>query len=260
MVLWFISGDTINDASQTLAGVMQIVREILSYFPFMALLFMRYAYPKPLDDIFMESLRFVDRCHPGRPPYAEVLSRERFRNNYWKSADDFSKGVRAKVRLFVLGVFVLLASGLPKVGPLVLPIAGAYASFHSLGNKQGIVIGACFFFISHHTAMKLLHALVVMRALMRQMFDPYFARMDMNRIDRRRWLQRRKELLFAFSALTYFLTHIPYIAFIGYGISQATAAYMLTTVVDPPQPLSKLRKQTVDELSVSESEMDRKTR
>ncbi|KAG0174654.1 hypothetical protein DFQ28_005248 [Apophysomyces sp. BC1034] len=226
----------------------------------MALLFIRYVYPKPLDDIFMESLIYVDKCHPGRPPYATALSKERYRINYWKNKEEFSDRVRAKLRLFTLGFFVFFGSLLPKVGPLVLPIAGVYAGINSLGNMQGLAVGICFFFIPRSTTMSLLHALVVMRALMRQMFDPYFARMDMNHNDRRRWLARRKDVLFAFSAMTYFLTHAPYISFIGYGIAQATAAYMLTTVVDVPQPLADSPKQTVDDLSISESAIDRKNK
>jgi uncharacterized protein involved in cysteine biosynthesis len=46
-----------------------------------------------------------------------------------------------------------------------------------------------------------------------------------------KWFSGRKDVLFGFSAIAYLLIRVPFVGFVGYGVAQAAAAYMLTTVV-----------------------------
>lgn len=82
--------------------------------------------------------------------------------------------------------------------------------------------------------MAIIRALLGMRALMRELLEPYFVRMNMTHKEKRKWFSGRKDVLFGFSAIAYILIRIPVFGFIGYGVAQAAAAYMLTAVTDPP--------------------------
>ena len=97
-------------------------------------------------------------------------------------------------------------------------------------------MGICFLFLPRWATISLIKALIGMRALMRELLEPYFVRMGLSHKEKRRWFSRRKDILFGFSAIAYILTRIPVVGFVGFGVAQAAAAYMLTIVTDPPSP------------------------
>jgi uncharacterized protein involved in cysteine biosynthesis len=82
--------------------------------------------------------------------------------------------------------------------------------------------------------MMLVRALIGMRTLVRELLAPYFKRMHLTHHEKRRWFSPRKDVLFGFSAIAYLIIRIPVVGIVGYGISQASVAYMLTIVTDPP--------------------------
>lgn len=114
--------------------------------------------------------------------------------------------------------------------------SGAYTTFRSLGQTQGAVVGVCFLFMPRWATISLIRALIGMRALMRELLEPYFVRMSMSHKEKRRWFSGRKDVLFGFSAIAYILTRIPIFGLVGFGIAQAASAYMLTIVTEPPTP------------------------
>ncbi|KAJ8653948.1 hypothetical protein O0I10_010397 [Lichtheimia ornata] len=225
-----------NDSLATekfLGQVESKLQDVITALPFLALLFMRYAYPKPLDELFMESLRYIDSLHPDRPPYASALAKRKYREEYWANMKGYFKRMGKNVKL---GLAIYLLSLLPIVGPYVFPAAGAYTTFRSLGQTQGAVVGVCFLFMPRWATISLIRALIGMRALMRELLEPYFARMSMSHKEKRRWFSGRKDVLFGFSAIAYILTRIPIFGLVGFGIAQAASAYMLTIVTEPPTP------------------------
>ncbi|KAG2220138.1 hypothetical protein INT45_006166, partial [Circinella minor] len=234
LILWIVGGpDKLGGTDDILVSVNRNIGEMMSSLPFLVLLFMRYLYPKPLDDLFMESLRFIDSQHPERPPYASSLSKRRYRKEYWNNMKGYMKRSWKNLRL---GIVILLLSRLPIVGQFVFPAAGAYTTFKSLGQTQGAVVGICFLFLPRWMTISLIKALIGMRAMMRELLEPYFVRMGLSHKEKRRWFSGRKDILFGFSAIAYILTRIPVVGFVGFGVAQAAAAYMLTTVTDPPSP------------------------
>ncbi|CAO3598498.1 unnamed protein product [Absidia cylindrospora] len=176
------------------------------------------------------------------------------RKQVWPSMKSFVLRTWKKVRL---GLVIFLLSLLPEVGRFVFPAAGAYTTFKSLGNTQGIAVGICFVFLPRWATMMLVRALIGMRTLMRELLEPYFARMHMSHKEKLRWFSGRKDVLFGFSAIAYLLIRVPFLGFVGYGVAQAAAAYMLTTVVSvddilhsgsPTTPLAQV--DSVDALNV----------
>ncbi|KAG2215246.1 hypothetical protein INT46_006649 [Mucor plumbeus] len=230
-ILWFSTSDKASQADEALESANRFVREIVASVPLLALLFMRYVYPKPLDDLFMESLRYLDSSHPDRAPYASILAQQKFKRKYWADMKDYMLRTWKKVRL---GLLLLLLSMIPFVGRFVFPAAGAYTTYKALGKTQGIAVGICFFFLPRWATMKLVRALIGMRSLMRELLAPYFVRMRMSHREKRRWFSGRKDVLFGFSGIAYIIIRLPIVGIIGYGIAQAAAAYMLTVVTEPP--------------------------
>lgn len=113
-----------NDSLATekfLGQVESKLQDVITALPFLALLFMRYAYPKPLDELFMESLRYIDSLHPDRPPYASALAKRKYREEYWANMKGYFKRMGKNVKL---GLAIYLLSLLPIVGPYVFPAAG----------------------------------------------------------------------------------------------------------------------------------------
>lgn len=107
-----------------LLSIGHYVREGLVSLPFVGLLFMRYLYPKPIDKLFMESLRYVD-TQTGGPPYASALAARSFKINYWTNLLQYMLRSFKKARI---GIVVYLLSLLPIIGRFVLPAAGNVAN------------------------------------------------------------------------------------------------------------------------------------
>lgn len=105
-----------------LLSVGRHVREGLVSLPFVGLLFMRYLYPKPIDQLFMESLRYVD-TQTGVRPYAPALAARSFKINYWTNLRQYVWRSFKKGRI---GIVVYFLSLLPLVGRFVLPAAGKF--------------------------------------------------------------------------------------------------------------------------------------
>lgn len=122
-VLWFSASEKTTRADDALESANRFIREVVATVPFLALLFMRYVYPKPLDDLFMESLRFLDEQHPEREPYASVLAQQKFKRRYWNDMKEYSLRTWKKLRL---GLLLLVLSFIPYVGQFVFPAAGTY--------------------------------------------------------------------------------------------------------------------------------------
>ncbi|KAI9278771.1 hypothetical protein BDA99DRAFT_554379 [Phascolomyces articulosus] len=251
LMLWIVGGpDRLGGTDDILVSVNRNIGDMMSSLPFLVLLFMRYLYPKPLDDLFMESLRFIDSQHPERTPYASSLSKRRYRKEYWINMKGYMKRSWKNLRL---GIIIFLLSRLPVVGQFVFPAAGAYATFKSLGQTQGAVVGVCFLFLPRWATISLIKALIGMRALMRELLEPYFVRMGLSHKEKRRWFSGRKDILFGFSAIAYILTRIPVVGFVGFGVAQAAAAYMLTIVTDPPSPNGSPKQQpSIDSITLSD--------
>lgn len=120
-ILWFSSSNKATQADDALESANRFVRELVASVPLLSLLFMRYIYPRPLDDLFMESLRFLDSTESSRAPYASVLAKQKFKRNYWRDMKEYMLRSWKKVRI---GIVLLFLSLLPVVGQFVFPAAG----------------------------------------------------------------------------------------------------------------------------------------
>jgi hypothetical protein len=111
---------------------------------------------------------------------------------------------------------------------------GAYTVYRALGKNQAIVVGVCFLLLPPHLTKIIMRALFEMRALMRELLEPYFERVALNSKQRRKWFKRREDILLGYSAVAYALSRIPFLGVIGYGVAQAASSYLLVQLDDPP--------------------------
>lgn len=117
---------------ETLSSINQFIRELMASVPLLAILFMRYLYPKPLDELFMESLRYIDQTHPDNPQFAAVLSCQKLKINYWFEMKEYVKRTWKKLRL---GFLLFLLSFVPVVGQFVFPLAGNFFFFSYMNDR-----------------------------------------------------------------------------------------------------------------------------
>ncbi|CAO3638769.1 unnamed protein product [Cunninghamella echinulata] len=169
-------GGDMNGIEGLLDTTQRTINDMVAYVPVIALLFMRYIYPKPLDDLFIESLRYIDELnsqslatavathdhekekeskeekqHSGylvalttKQSSSDLLNKEKKeKKDKWLGMKLYIRRTWKKVRL---GILVFLLSLIPVVGKFVFPAVGAYSTFKTLGKTQGIAVGICFFF------------------------------------------------------------------------------------------------------------------
>lgn len=122
---WMISPSLVqqqNGINSTLYFLNNTIHSIIGSLPFLLLLFMRYIYPRPLDNLFMISLDYVDRKkNPNQPSYAYRLSLLKKKSMFWQNMKDY---ISRSWKKFRIGIILGALSMIPYVGIFVFPAAG----------------------------------------------------------------------------------------------------------------------------------------
>jgi hypothetical protein len=64
--------------------------------------------------------------------------------------------------------------------------------------------------------------------------EPYFSRIKFTKEEKRHWFHDREGLLFGFGVGFYVFLRIPLLGVLIYGIAEASTAYLITKITDPP--------------------------
>lgn len=64
--------------------------------------------------------------------------------------------------------------------------------------------------------------------------EPYFSRIHFTREQKKRWFHDREGVLFGFAVGFYIFLKIPLLGVLIYGIAEASTAYLITKITDPP--------------------------
>ncbi|RHZ49347.1 hypothetical protein Glove_522g16 [Diversispora epigaea] len=223
--------------------------------PFLGLLFIRYIYPETLDSLFIESLRNIDfvyiKNHKEededelRPPYASALERYDYGFNHWQETKQYLIRTGNQLKKVIAVYFLSL---LPFVGGFVYPIASAFALVNSLGYVPAIIVGILMSITpgTKSFAIIFLETLYSSRALMRELLEPYFGRIQYDSETKRKWFREREGILFGFSIVFYPLIRLPLVGMLFYGVAQAATALVLVKTTDPPPPPSQLSDTKLD--------------
>jgi hypothetical protein len=140
----------------------------------------------------------------------------------------------ARKALISLAVFAL--SYVPYIGKLVLPAASFYTFHKAVGLGPAAAIFGTGIFLPRRYLVIFLQTYFASRSLMRELLEPYFARVHMNKEQKRNWFRSREGLLFGFGIGFYTLLRVPLLGVLVYGIAEASTAYLITKITDPPPP------------------------
>ncbi|KAF9584822.1 hypothetical protein BGW38_005071 [Lunasporangiospora selenospora] len=261
-----------SDTTQTVAGLeifSNKVHEIMSSIPLIGLLFLRYLYPQPLDDIFIDALVYSDHLlvqehehiklqqqrqtqakqqggylsvdtptipsklvmdHRGL--FAPALLAYPYKVRHW---DEMKRYMRRTWRRLKWGLLILVLSWIPFLGQAAFPAASFLSTLQSIGSKPlAALFAMTSFFLPRRISIYLLKGFFGCRTLTRELLDPYFIRLGMTHYQKRKWFNYRKSVLLGFGVVFYIGCSIPVIGVAVFGLAQASSAFVLQSLADPP--------------------------
>lgn len=139
-----------------------------------------------------------------------------------------------------LAVFAL--SYLPVVGRFVLPAASFYTFNNAVGLGPATAIFGSGIFLPRRYLVVFLQTYFSSRSLMRELLEPYFARVHFTKEQKRNWFRSREGVLFGFGLGFYILIKVPLVGVLVYGIAEASTAYLVTKITDPPPPPTEMKQ------------------
>lgn len=152
-----------------------------------------------------------------------------------------------------MSLIIFVCSYIPYIGRAVLPAASFYTLNKTLGMGPSAVIFGAGVFVPRRYMVIFLQTYFASRSLMRELLEPYFARIHFTKEQKRQWFRSREGVLFGFGLGFYCLVKTPLVGVLIYGIAEASTAYLITKITDPPPPpsaTSKELKQYTDEQQV----------
>ncbi|PBP18716.1 transmembrane protein UsgS [Diplocarpon rosae] len=133
-----------------------------------------------------------------------------------------------------LAVFAL--SYIPYVGRFVLPAASFYTFNSVAGLGPAAIVFGTGIFLPRKYLVIFLQSYFSSRSLMRELLEPYFSRIKFTKEQKKHWFHDREGLLFGFGVGFYIFLRIPLLGVLVYGIAEASTAYLITKITDPPPP------------------------
>lgn len=208
----------------------------------------RYVRPE-MDDLFLVSLRFVDKVYKQKHPESDreyYPNLVRYENEYKETdtslrhRDNLSRFLQKYGYRAMTTIAMYFLSGMPLIGRFVLPVV----SFYSLNGVVGTPTATTIFSIGLFAPRKMLVLFLAAfwggRSLSRELLSPYFNRVPFSKAEKDQWFGARDGIMFGFGAGFYMLLKIPFIGVLVYGFAEASAAYLITKVSDPPPPPEQL--------------------
>lgn len=154
------------------------------------------------------------------------------------TAEAVSMFVSRSSRKAAISLAVYALSYAPIVGRFVLPAASFYTFNQAVGLGPASLIFGTGVFLPRRYLVIFLQAYFSSRRLMRELLEPYFARVHFTSEQKRNWFRSREGLLFGFGIGFYILLRVPLLGVLIYGIAEASTAYLITKVTDPPPPVA----------------------
>ena len=232
-------------------GGLNFIEEYVLQVPFFLMTLMRYISPT-LDKMFMDSLKWVDMSYIKK--HKNDSSKE-LRDMYYPNLHQYpvkdgsthvSTTTTEAITIFayrygrkaVVSFAVFACSYLPVVGRFVLPVTSFYTFRQAVGMGPASAIFGVGVFLPRTFLVVFLQAYFASRSLVRELLEPYFARIHFTTEQKRKWFRSREGILFGFGIGFYVLLQVPLLGVLMYGIAEASMAYLITKITDPPPPAS----------------------
>lgn len=197
---------------------------------------------------FMRSLQWVDLTYVKKH---ESDNPEHLRDLFYPNLRMYSSAQNPKdkgnsnaifafvmrfVRKGAISMAVFALSYVPIIGRFVLPAASFYTFNKAVGMGPASIIFGTGVFLPRRYLIIFLQTYFSSRSLMRELLEPYFARVYFTKDQKRNWFRSREGVLFGFGLGFYALVKVPLVGVLIYGIAEASTAYLVTKVTDPPPP------------------------
>lgn len=247
----------------TLVNGLDLIANHVLQIPLFLMTLMRYLTPT-LDNLFMDSLRWVDMTyvqkHKDEDPdtlrdmYYPNLSQYKQRDgstNSTSTAEAISMFLWRFARKALISLAVFTLSYVPYIGRFVLPAASFYTFNKAVGLGPATIIFGTGVFLPKRYLVIFLQTYFASRSLMRELLEPYFARIHFTKEQKRNWFRSREGLLFGFGIGFYTLLRVPLLGVLIYGIAEASTAYLITKITDPP-PSPKASPSEVEKFAASQ--------
>jgi hypothetical protein len=200
----------------------------------------------------MDSLRWVDTTYSEkhknedpsklRPMYYPTLRQYSVKDGSTHSsstAEALSMFLMRFAKRGAISLVVFAASYIPYIGRLVLPAASFYTFNRAVGLGPAAIIFGTGIVLPRRYLVIFLQSYFASRSLMRELLEPYFSRIHFTKDQKRKWFRSREGLLFGFGIGFYALLRVPLLGVLIYGIAEASTAYLITKITDPPPPPSQ---------------------
>ena len=228
----------------TLVSGLGFIEEHVLQFPLFFMSLMRYVTPT-LDDLFMASLRWVDQTYIAkhahddpapssssqapRPVYYARLQQYRpgsdKKTGKTSTAESLTAFLLRSARKAGISLVVFGASYLPLVGRFVLPAASFWTFKRAVGLGPASVIFGTGVLLPRRYLVVFLQSYFASRGLVRELLEPYFARVRFTKEEKRKWFRAREGLLFGFGVGFYVLLRVPLLGVLIYGVAEAVSFF-----------------------------------
>ncbi len=210
-----------------------------------------------LDHMFMDSLRWVDQTyiqkHRSEDPtnlrsmYYPNLSMysthgELEKKQKRSTIDGVVIALKRYSRKAAISLTVYALTFSPVVGRFVLPAASFYTFNNAVGPIPAAVVFGSGLFLPKRYMVSFLQTYFASRSLMRQLLEPYFHRVQFTKEQKKKWFIDRSGVLFGFALAFTIMVKIPLVGVLIYGIAEASTAYLITKITEPPPPPSELKE------------------
>lgn len=220
-----------------------------------------------MDSMFMDSLAWVDKTyiakHEGENPnelramyYPNLKLYENYKAKREKKENAYAAMYAFLMRFgrrAALSLAVYLASFLPYIGRFVLPAASFFTFNRAVGTPAAVVIFGSGVLIPKRWLVMFLQSYFSSRTMMRELvgaqnllqqtsadigsqLDPYFSRIRYPKDKKAQWFHDRTGVLYGFAVTFFALARIPLVGVLVYGIAEASTAYLITKITEPPPP------------------------
>lgn len=258
---FFINLDNQTWDESVIHGLDFVARSVLQI-PFVLISIMGSITPT-LDQMFMDSLRWVDQTYlqkhktedpadlrsmyyPNLTLY-EPQSAARYSQHGFK-LDNIIATLRRHGRKAVLSLGIYALTFLPLVGRFVLPAASFYTFNKAVGPVPAVVIFGSGLVVPKRYMVSFLQTYFASRSLMRQLLAPYFDRVKFTKEQKKHWFIDRSGVLFGFALAFTVMVKVPFFGVLIYGIAEASTAYLITKITEPPPPPTHAKEYAENEI------------
>ncbi|KAK5138079.1 hypothetical protein LTR08_005877 [Meristemomyces frigidus] len=229
---------------EVIDGIEFIEHSVLQV-PFFLMSCIRYLSPA-MDHMFMDSLQWVDttytKKHQSQNP--DELRAMYYQNlqQYNAHGENKKRDPYAAMMAFLmrfgrkaaLSMVVYLLSFVPYVGRFVLPAASFYTFNKGVGLPAAMLVFSSSIFLPKRYLVMFLQSYFSSRSLMRELLEPYFCRINYTSLQKRAWFHDREGVLYGFALAFFVILKIPLLGVLIYGIAEASTAYLITKITEPP--------------------------